>query len=514
MLTVMDLYQGAGLEARKAGPGELHGPCPWCGGRDRFALWPDREPERGGRFHCLGSSAGRNGCDRRGTAIDLCMGLGLASDFRSACEYLGARHLLTRDGGRPVDRWARPQQRRPARPAAPTWKPRDLSLSAEVADPARWRRAAEEFVRWAASNLEQEQSPARRYLDERWGYQGRSPPADLLRTAELGDVPATVSGVYVTKRHRWGLRPAEKQPDPDALFIPAGLLIPTRGPEGELYRLKVRALGDGGRRYGQVAGSGACPLVLTLDESADRWAVVEGELDAWILWHLAGDLVSVVGLGSTSVGPDPATWERLRSARKVLLMLDRDRGGRKLAARGVWTKQLPTACPAILRAYKDPGEAHSAGVDLRDLVLTALRRCAEAAESNLKAESPAEGYQPAPETNAQSEPLGGPLDGFLVPGLGVYRVTLPDPLPEPTEEQTAALVEALEVEAAGEGAAARAAAPLLHLLRGGLVSAAEVAQAWLTQVVPRVPELMEALQGVVHQQEDEAEAADPAEVAA
>lgn len=44
------------------GGGEYHSPCPWCGGHDRFVIWP-REGA-GGRYFC-------RGCDRRGDCIEL-----------------------------------------------------------------------------------------------------------------------------------------------------------------------------------------------------------------------------------------------------------------------------------------------------------------------------------------------------------------------------------------------------------------------------------------------------------
>jgi len=36
--------------------GEWAGPCPWCGGNDRFRLWPNSDHPR---YWC-------RGCDRRG----------------------------------------------------------------------------------------------------------------------------------------------------------------------------------------------------------------------------------------------------------------------------------------------------------------------------------------------------------------------------------------------------------------------------------------------------------------
>jgi DNA primase len=58
--------------------GEYVGPCPWCGGEDRFRVWPDTDPPR---YWC-------RVCERRGDAIQYLRDReGLT--FRQACERLG-----------------------------------------------------------------------------------------------------------------------------------------------------------------------------------------------------------------------------------------------------------------------------------------------------------------------------------------------------------------------------------------------------------------------------------------
>ncbi len=58
--------------------GEYAGPCPLCGGRDRFRVWPER-----GRFWC-------RGCGASGDVVDFIMKLrGLS--FKDACVHLGIR---------------------------------------------------------------------------------------------------------------------------------------------------------------------------------------------------------------------------------------------------------------------------------------------------------------------------------------------------------------------------------------------------------------------------------------
>ncbi len=66
----------------KDGP-EYHGPCPWCMGRDRFAVWPSI-----GRYSCAIRSSG---CGRYGDAIDFLRTYPHedAMTYREACDELG-----------------------------------------------------------------------------------------------------------------------------------------------------------------------------------------------------------------------------------------------------------------------------------------------------------------------------------------------------------------------------------------------------------------------------------------
>lgn len=58
------------------GGGEYTGPCPWCGGRDRFHVWPEK-----GNFWC-------RGCNRKGDTIQYLRDFrGLS--FREACKVVG-----------------------------------------------------------------------------------------------------------------------------------------------------------------------------------------------------------------------------------------------------------------------------------------------------------------------------------------------------------------------------------------------------------------------------------------
>lgn len=75
VMNLLRLAEELGLEPRKTsnkGGGEYHSPCPSCGGKDRFILWPAK-----GQYWC-------RQCEKSGDAIQFCRDFqGLS--FRSAC---------------------------------------------------------------------------------------------------------------------------------------------------------------------------------------------------------------------------------------------------------------------------------------------------------------------------------------------------------------------------------------------------------------------------------------------
>ena len=102
--------------------GEWQGPCPGCGGTDRFHVWPDQNNGEGS-WWC-------RQCGRGGDAIQFLRDFeGLS--FREACARLGKRVPDSHD------------LRTPRAPAAGAWDP------AKHASPeALWREKA-----WKFSNL-------------------------------------------------------------------------------------------------------------------------------------------------------------------------------------------------------------------------------------------------------------------------------------------------------------------------------------------------------------------------
>jgi len=118
-VNLLDLIHSDGGTLRKVAitnGGEYAGACPFCGGNDRFRLWPE---DRGGRYWC-------RGCGTSGDAIQYLRDYRNLS-FAEACAILGHDPGPRSPGARPA-------------PAA-AWTPRETT-----APPEAWQEKARGFL--------------------------------------------------------------------------------------------------------------------------------------------------------------------------------------------------------------------------------------------------------------------------------------------------------------------------------------------------------------------------------
>lgn len=291
--------------------GEWAGACPWCGGGDRFRVWPDAARPR---YWC-------RRCGRKGDAIQFLRDYeGMTyRDAAAVAGQMSGRMMLTSPA--PIVDDA---------PPSPVWQERASELAAQ----------AQEAL-WAHSGAN-----ALRYLREHRGLTD-----DTIRSAELG-----YNAIDLCEHpHNWDFD-GEKH-----VFMPRGITIPGRA-GGHLWYVKVRRP-SGSPKYVQPRGSKVS--LYGADRVAGRHVVVlaEGEFDALLLRQEAGDLVDVATMGSAST-PLAGRWLwTLRHARRILVSYDLDAAG----ARGA---QVLTALSARVRIISPPGAtdisaAWQAGVDLR-----------------------------------------------------------------------------------------------------------------------------------------------------
>jgi DNA primase len=232
--------------------GEYAGPCPWCGGEDRFHMWPQGDwPHYWCRI-----------CGRRGDAIQyLREREGLT--FRQACDRLGE----------PVPERSRLRSTlRPpplATPPSLTWRPRAHDFS-EGCERTLWTPARAQ----ALGYLHQRGLTDETIRAARLGY----------HAAERWERPAC-----------WGLPTDHKK-----IHLLQGILLPWRVGL-EVWRVTFRRDGHDiskEERYRPIAGGGK-PLyqINALRPNAPAM-LVEGELDALAVTQEAGDLLAVWNAGS------------------------------------------------------------------------------------------------------------------------------------------------------------------------------------------------------------------------
>lgn len=308
---VVDLYrQGA----------EWHGPCPWCGGTDRFVVTPGT-----GRFWCRRCREGGDQMDFARKWWNL--------DFRTAVDTL---------------------ERLPTREVA------SRGRVLETPEPSEeWRAMHLTFLAHCEKELWADTGQAAREYLHRRGLTD-----DTIRAARLGLSLGNELGVA-------------------GVSCVTGLTIPWYV-DSRLWRIKIRRFPPprDGARYGapiiirpedrRRLGNGAHHLYGADSLHGQRVAImVEGELDVLLLQQTLGDLAAVVTPGSCSKGLEGRAIVRLLHVSPILVALDADEAGQAAA------KRLAAVSNRIrlvrVPKGKDVGEAFLLGVDLRAWVLEELR---------------------------------------------------------------------------------------------------------------------------------------------
>lgn len=278
---------------------EWAGPCPRCGGDDRFHVNAGAEGE--GWWFC------RQCHSKPGDAIAFLQWLTPGLSFRAAVEQLSGSGI-TLPAAAPAQR-RQPEHRRPP------------------AQPDDWRQRAERMVADAQRRLwAPEGEPARAYLASRlldggawlaFGL-GFRPDAPLPNTKGKQRAPAVVlpwvaGGKLVAVRYRF-LEPQTYTDDSGALR------------EGE------RLVAESGSQFaGRLFGGQALPADMV--QSA-RWLMIcEGEINSMSAWQVAGESgLDVLSLGSESAKLSPAAVAAAQRYGRVLCWADRAEVAQSLMA--------------------------------------------------------------------------------------------------------------------------------------------------------------------------------------
>ena len=309
--------------------GEYAGPCPFCGGNDRFRVWPE---DRGGRYWC-------RGCGKNGDVIQYLRDHDGLS-YLEACEKLDIKV-------------AKKRSTRRRRSANLYFKPREVTMPQL---PARWTERLGEFLETAKHNLWSIGGmKALEFLHSSKGLTD-----ETIQAAALGWNPAD----RYHDREAWGL-PVEIKADGKQrrLWTPEGIVIPCFD-KGRLIRIRIRRSDPGdGPRYILIPGSITRPLRFNLNKNIV--VIVESELDGLLVHQEAGILVDVIALGAATIRPDQEMHDALKNAERILIALDSDGPG----ARESWHFWRNTYGGKGKRwpvpIGKDPSEAWQQGLDIR-----------------------------------------------------------------------------------------------------------------------------------------------------
>lgn len=327
------------IRVAMTGGGELAGPCPICGGDDRFRVQPYHQPEP--RWLCHHCTGGRWKC-----AIDLGVLLWPGTPFREICARLAGGQL------------PKIGDQVPARVYAP--KP--------VAQPALDQEAAHKVIDQARATLWQKRySQVREYLHGR-GLNDKTIDRFNLGYMATGDpnlYGRTIAGLYV----------------PRGIVIPGMLksevwylkirLLP--GVPAGCQRCKARIPGAGKcpscgeeNRYRGVKGNRTAAIFNARDLVSGTPALfVEGEFDAMLAWQEFGDLIPTATIGSATSAPDLAVWGRFfLAAGKTLILPDADEAGERAANTVAGATRYPIIV-GLPEGYKDLTDYHQAGGNLR-----------------------------------------------------------------------------------------------------------------------------------------------------
>lgn len=374
----------AGWGKHKGG-GEWAGPCPSCGGTDRFVVWPEhRSGATGGKYLCRGCSP------EGGDAIQFLRNFqGLT--YREACEALQveSRKDTARGTRSPV-------KEQP-------WTPEPERLPSE-----QWKQRAVSFLAECQQHLSSEAGRA--------ALHGRALSMDFALSHGLGWNPAD----RYEAPEAWGLEAwVNSKGNMGKLYLPSGLLISTfrkSGPVAVKIRRRDWQPGDTWPKYQAIRGGGNGALIL--GKPGLPVVLVESELDALLIAQEAPDLCAVMALGSVANRPHTAAADFLKSSPVILAALDfdtPDAKGQRAGARAWpwWREHFPQAKCWPSAVGKDVGEMHEAGVPIRTWVEAGLAEkthqdapCAfeparhEAEPETVTEEAPPDAYEAEPRTAA------------------------------------------------------------------------------------------------------------------
>lgn len=352
-MNLLDIAQKNGRAYKKVSAihgGEYHGPCPKCGGNDRFHIWPEQGDY--GTFWC-------RGCKLGGDAIEYLMKIDGMS-FPAACKEVG----------KTVPEQQEYQAPHFKKPTAATFQPRAISAPVDA-----WIEHAGKFVQFAHEQLLSNQEQLD-YLASR-GINHKS-----VEKFRLGFNPGEKGNDLYKAREAWGLETVMSGDKKKKLWLPIGITIPYFV-DGTLRRVRIRIPNDRRTKdfslsYYLVPGSSMDTFIT--NPTARAFVIIEAELDAILIDEHAGDLTGAIAMGNSTAKPTDGAFHLLTDCLHISNALDYDakiaESGKYENAGGVgalwWPKHFPQSERWPVPVGKDPGDAFKAGINIRQWITAGL----------------------------------------------------------------------------------------------------------------------------------------------
>lgn len=334
-MKLLELAHEANIDPKKVSytrGGEYHSPCPSCGGRDRFIIWPQQE-----RYWC-------RQCKTHGDSIQFCRDF-LGLSFQESCRKVGKQLC-----------------------GSPSFKNKGKSFTfnPEVgrAPSKSWQQKSKEFVEACHQRL---------LLDReaQATVNARGLSIESIQHFKIGWNPQT----RWDHRQDWGLLSALKENGRERkMWLPEGVVLPLIE-DGMVRKVKIRRYpyqaNDSYPKYVELSGSSPFPVLLSY-QPCQPCVIVEAEFDAMLLVQEVGDMCNCLVLGGAQKRPDKVLHEKLLKMPKLLFALDFDEAGKNEYR--FWRKVYPSLKPWPTPKEKSPGDAFVAGVDLREWISQGITR--------------------------------------------------------------------------------------------------------------------------------------------
>lgn len=316
MTNVFDLAQNDThlKKVSGSGGGEYAGPCPFCGGRDRFRVQPSNK--EGGRWYCRHCGGGK---------------------WNDACDYIMRRNSVTfpeakrlLDGDSPFA----PITRKPQPEQAPQHQ---AEYDTEV-----WAARAMEFTAYCEGMLLSDAG----FPTVDWLADDRGIATEVICRARLGYNPKDIWDAP----ERWGYPKSHEK-----IYLSHGLVIPNIDTAG-IHAIKIRR-GEADKKYTQVKGSGVWMYGgWTCSEETLVGLMFESELDA-LLAVSSGYGCAYLALPAGQK-IHPRYQYIFQDVQDVVVMPDNDEPGKAHAAAMAKAKNFYAGM--IPPAGKDLGEYYQA----------------------------------------------------------------------------------------------------------------------------------------------------------